>query len=119
MEIVSVMVPGPPAVSAQTMSKMRTRSRPRISMAIAITGQIAGSTMRRKVSHQAAPSSSAASSQRPVDVGEGRQQDQEHERRPLPDLADEDGGIDGFGLTVQTIGTGRPAIQPMIWLIGP
>ena len=32
--------------------------------------------------------------QRAVDVRERRQQDQEHERRPLPDLADEDRGID-------------------------
>ena len=29
-----------------------------------------------------------------VDVGKCRQQDQEHEGRPLPDLAEDDGGID-------------------------
>ena len=45
MEIVSVMVPGPPMVSAQMMSKMRNRSSPRIRMAMAMTGQIAGRTM--------------------------------------------------------------------------
>ena len=60
--MVSVMVPGPPWVSAQTMSKRRNRSRPRIRRAIAITGQIAGSTILKKVRQQPAPSIAAASS---------------------------------------------------------
>ena len=57
-------------------------------MAIAITGQIAGSTILRKVRQKPAPSISAASSLRLVDIGQRGQQQQEHERRPLPDLGD-------------------------------
>jgi hypothetical protein len=45
--MVSVMVPGPPWVRAQTMSNRRTRSSARISSTIASTGRIAGSTIRK------------------------------------------------------------------------
>ena len=44
---VSVIEPGPPSVRAQMMSKMRTRSRPRIRQATAITGAIEGRMIAR------------------------------------------------------------------------
>ena len=106
------MVPGPPAVSAQIMSKMRTRSRPRISMAMAITGQMAGNTMRRKVRKYPAPLNCRGFRLGPVDIGKRRKQDQEHERRPLPDLAETDRRITRFGLMVHSAGPAGPRTIP-------
>ena len=80
------MVPGPPPVSAQMMSNRRNRSSARIRTAIASTGQIAGSTILRKVTPEAGAVDLGGLELGLVDVGQRRQQQQEHERRPLPDL---------------------------------
>ena len=88
------MVPGPPLVSAQTMSNRRNRSSARIRTAIASTGQIAGRTILRKVTPEAGAVDLGGLELRFVDVGQRRQQQQEHERRPLPDLGDQDRRVD-------------------------
>ena len=56
-----------------------------------LTGRIAGSVMWRKVCQRVAPSTWAASSDLLVLAFERGQQDDEHERRPLPDVADHHG----------------------------
>ena len=87
---------------------------------MAITGQIAGSTILRKVRQKRGAVDLGRFGQRLVDIGQRRQQDQEHEGRPLPDLADDDRGIDEIGIDgPQQRPRGSPANQPMIWLIGP
>ena len=112
--IVSVIVPGPPCVSAHTMSNRRKRSSPRIRIATVMTGAIAGSTMREKVRHQLAPSMAAASS---------------CERSTLPSAASSSRNMNGVhcqisaammagytrsGLMVHSRIVSLPAIQPMI-----
>ena len=92
--------PGPPRVSCQTMSKRRIRSSPRIRSAIIITGQIAGRVTLRNACQRAGAVDRGGVELLAVDVGERREQDDEHERRPLPDVADDDrrigpGGLDG------------------------
>ena len=54
-------VPGPPFVITNTISKIRTRSKARIMMAINITGHMAGNEIRKKVAQNPAPSIAAAS----------------------------------------------------------
>ena len=94
MEMVSVMVPGPPSVRAQMTSKMRNEIE-----AADEDGDRHDRPDRRQHdleedAPEARPVELGCFEQGAVDMRQGREQDQEHERRPLPDLADEDGGVD-------------------------
>ena len=65
-----------------SMSRMRT--------IVVVTGRIAGNVMWRKLCQRLAPSTSGRLADLLVEALERGQQDDEHERRPLPRVADDD-----------------------------
>ena len=112
--MLSVRVPGPPLVSAQMTSNSRNRSSPRIRIAIAITGQIAGSTMRRNIRQEPAPSMAAASSCEASTLASAASNNRNMKGVHCHTSAAMIAGYTRSGLIVHRRIVSRPAIQPMI-----
>ena len=91
----------------------------RISTASVMTGASSGSMMRKKMRTGEAPEHDGGAHLVARQIHEPGEHQQEHQRRPLPDLGQHDRRHRPVQIRSQEYSNGRPSSSEMTWLIGP